>query len=279
MSREIFLLSIAIGFAVAPCAQAQIIYTINDGSFNSSTGAFSRSGTDPFQGIGVSFSPVDLGTVGTSVQVSFNLVGGGGNNSPQQLALGLFSGGALSADAETSVTDAWEGYFHALGARSSNGGVSFGVYRQGGGPATLMNRESNWTTTIAQVDGSGGSITTGHRAAYNQNGAAFTVTLERLSATELRLTSTFTTARVDGSHSGTVDGVAWTNSSNNGTGTVTSTYTLGGSDPTLINGFALAGTQNFTLTDLNISVIPEPSSAVLVGFGLVSLLGARRRLA
>ncbi|MCD8482570.1 MAG: PEP-CTERM sorting domain-containing protein [Verrucomicrobia bacterium] len=257
------------------------MYTINDGTFNQATGAFTRNvatepAASPYQGVVLSFPTVSLAEVGDFVSVSFKLTGGGSNNSAQNLAFGFFSGAAVTANAATATTDGWVGFFHAPATRSSNGDVNFGVYRQGAGAAALMAHSTAWNSVSASVNGNGGVVTGGFRPPLNQavTDNQVTVFLEKISETQVRMTSTFATPRTDGSGSGTIDGIAWSTSVTSGIATLVSTYSVAEFEA---NGFAFQGRQNFTLTDLQVTAIPEPSTYIAI-FGVVALaVGLRRR--
>lgn len=89
----------------------------NDGSFIQMTGAFTRSGAegaDPSQGVLASFSARNLDAVGDRIEASYTWLGGGGNNSPQSLTFGFFSGNAISTNAQTGISDDWTGFYPIL---------------------------------------------------------------------------------------------------------------------------------------------------------------------
>ncbi|MCC5844465.1 MAG: PEP-CTERM sorting domain-containing protein [Verrucomicrobia bacterium] len=258
------------------------MYVINNGSFNQATGAFTRTaadtGIDVGQGVAVSFNQFNLETVGHSVQAQFTLSGIGENNSGFQIALGLFSGAAVTQNAHTAVTDAWTGYFQSIGTRNSSGDVNGGVYRQGAGSDPLMARTLGWGNAAGTVDGAYGRITSGVRPALNQTvSQTVTMTLTRISDTQLQLSTVYTTARADGTATRTTDGIPNTWSAASGVGTLVSTYNIS-DGPTTISGFTFGTTtSNFTVQDLQVTAIPEPGTLVLVGIALGSLLLLRRR--
>ncbi|MCD8482569.1 MAG: immunoglobulin domain-containing protein [Verrucomicrobia bacterium] len=238
------------------------LFAINSGTYNSSSGQFAHSGNDAYQGLVKSFDNHNLSEIGDYVRIDFNWSGGGSNNARQQVMFGFFQGDNVTTDGQVHITDTWEGYFHAIGTRNSNGSVNFGVYRQGQGSQPLMDRERNWSSDTAQIDGNGGQITGGHRAALNQDfqSGAASLMLTRISETQIRLSSTFRTARSDGTSSGTIDSIGWTNSSTSGFATVTSTYNLAQGGPTTINALALVAKGNFTVSNVSLSTNQTPPS-------------------
>ncbi|MCC5806555.1 MAG: PEP-CTERM sorting domain-containing protein [Opitutales bacterium] len=259
------------------------LFVINDGSFTQASGMFARSGDDARQGIVGSFSGWTLDNVGKKLEVTFQWQGGGTNNAGQQLLFGLFDGDAVTDNGQTAITDDWVGYFHAIGTRPDAGvNQTVAVYRQGEGDQPLMDRVS-WTggNTTADVDGQGNHAGSGGganpRITINQNVTTnVQMTLERISATEITLTTVFDTdPDASGSNSATLGGIPTQWSASEGVGTIISTFTVG-DGPTTLSGIALAGRTNFTLTDL--TVIPEPRVyAALFGLAALGLVLLRRR--
>lgn len=289
MKLPYLLTSLLLGGTVA--LQGQILlsqadddmFVINDGSFTQATGSFTRSGDDARQGVAGSFSGWALDTVGRSVEVSFQWQGGGSNNAGQQLLFGLFDGDSVTENGQTAVTDDWVGYFHAIGTRAEVGvNHSVAVYRQGEGDQPLMDRIS-WTggNNTADVDGQGGQTGSGGganpRITIDQNiTSSVQMTLERISATEITLTTVFDTdPNASGNNDQTLGGISTEWSASDGVGTIISTFTVG-DGPSTISGIALAGTQGFTVTDL--TVIPEPRIyAALFGLFALGFAAWRRR--
>lgn len=257
-------------------------FVINQGAFNETTGAFTRNTTVPVdtrQGIVQSFTTVSLNNPGDFVQATFSWVGGGGNNAATQVFFGFFDGPAVTANAQTSSTDDWTGVFQSFGLRNSDGTTNSAVGWQGIGDQPIYNYPSNLSS--ANVDGAWTTITSGHRPALLQNisgGNSITMQLERIDADFIRLTTTYTTARSDGSSSGSGNGISWVQTASGGIATLTSTYSVN-DIPISFSGIALAGSANFTMTDLQITAIPEPSTYAAI-FGLIALGGVllRRRL-
>ncbi|MCC5838800.1 MAG: PEP-CTERM sorting domain-containing protein [Opitutales bacterium] len=286
------LFSLAGLFGASLALQGQIIfsqasddmYVINNGSFTQATGVFTRTaadtGIDVGQGIAVSFDQFSLNTVGHSIQTQFTLSGITQNNSGYQIALGLFSGAAVTQNADTAVTDGWTGYFQSIGTRSSSGDVNGGVFRQGEGSQPLMARTLGWGSNDGAVDGAAGRLGSGIRPPLNQNvSQTVTMTLTRISDTQLQLSTVYTTPRLDATRTDTAGGIPFTWSAASGVGTMVSTYTLGDGVPTTISGFAFGTTtSNFTIQNLEVTAIPEPSTyAAILGLLGLAFVAWRRR--
>jgi hypothetical protein len=259
------------------------LFVINDGTFTQATGAFARAAeADIKQGVLASFDTYTLNNVGQSITATFTWLGGGSNNSAQHLTFGFFNGGAITGDAQTATSDGWEGYFHALPTRTSSGNVVYGVHRQGEGTQPLFDRE----TTGFSINGA--SVTPGNpRPPLNQDVATqVTLTLTRLAGDQVQLSTVYRSPSTGhlGSASGSSGGIAWTSNvvldptdSNFALATITSTTAVA-DGPVAINGIALAGQRDFTLTDLQ--VIPEPSTyAALFGLLALGCVAWRRRRA
>ncbi|MCC5804895.1 MAG: PEP-CTERM sorting domain-containing protein [Opitutales bacterium] len=257
---------------VVPLTDNNFLHVLNGGSFDAATGQYTRGGTDTRQGVVGSFAPVALNNIGDAVQLNFTWSGGGNQGQAQQVQFGFFNGTAVTGDNQTSATDGWEGYFQAFGTSSANVDVQLGAYRQGEGTTPLFARTSG--NPPFSVDGQGGNIGAGApRPSINQSAITdVSMTLARISDTQLQLTTVFDTPRSDGTNSGTAaGGVAWSLSVTDNVATLTSTYTSG---PSTISGVGLASsTQNFT-----VEVIPEPSTyAILFGLGAALFVLYRRR--
>ncbi|MCC5844779.1 MAG: PEP-CTERM sorting domain-containing protein [Verrucomicrobia bacterium] len=100
--------------------------------------------------------------------------------------------------------------------------------------------------------------------------------MTRISETQLMLTTIYPTGRQDGTHSATLGGIPYTMNVVSGIATTTATF-LAADGPTSINGIALAARQNFTLTNLEITAIPEPGTLAMLALGLGALIHFRRR--
>lgn len=259
------------------------LFVVNDGAYDAGTGVFSYAADeDSRQGVLASFDAWSLSVGGKAVEATFSLAGGTDqNNRNQALAIGLFSGTAVTANGQTTASDDWTGYFHAIGARDGNNAMRFGIYRQGAGTQPLMDREVDWFGASASVDGQGGQITGGPRPPYNQDVTTqFTVRLEQVSATELSFTTIFATPREDSAaDTRTGGGLSTTASVTDGIATISTTHPIASGGPTSIDGIAIMGLGDFTITDL--TVIPEPSTyaAVLGLFALAGLIWRRRERA
>jgi hypothetical protein len=275
----------------APMLSAQVvfsqsvddIYVVNDGSYNSGTGVFTYSGTDSRQGILASFDAWNLTVGGKAIEATFSILGGsvGTSERNQALVLGLFSGPTVTSNGQTSASNDWEGYFHAIGARSSSGETRWGTYRQGDGTQPLMDRTNNWISAKANVDGQGTQVTNNLRPPYDMTSTTdFTVRLERVSATELLFTTIYATPRTPTTapeETRSVDGLSVTLDVTDGIATIATTHLISQGGPTSINGIAIMGLGDFTLTDL--TVVPEPSTyAIWAGMLALGIVALRRRL-
>lgn len=264
---------------------AQSLFVINDGSYNAGTGAFTRAGvgSDSYQGVVTNIAPVTLTNVGDFLNISFTWSGGASNNSGQNVVFGFFNGDTVTANGQTSITDDWEGYFTAIGARTGDSAANgaIGVYRQGSGDQPLIDRV-NWTggTSNANVNGAGGNVGSGGlRAGFNHPVSSQTINyrIELISDTQLRTTVIYQTGRQDGTHSATLGGIPYSMSVNSGISTVTATYNVS-DGPTTISGLTFAARQNFNLSNITVTAIPEPSTyAVIFGFLALGLIVLRRR--
>ncbi|MEX2381305.1 MAG: PEP-CTERM sorting domain-containing protein [Opitutales bacterium] len=278
MKTKFFPSLITATFLMCMGAQAST-FVINQGTFDTGTGAFTRNTTEPVdarQGLVQSFASVSLDNPGDWVQATFTWQGGGGNNSANQLFFGFFDGPTVTADAQTSSTDDWIGGFQTIATRNSNGGVNSAALFQGDGAQPLFNHPDA-VSSGADVDG-GRAGTSGHRPPFNQSiENPVTMRFERIDDDFISLITTYTTPREDGSSSGSGDGISWVQTASGGIATFTSTYSVN-DVPTSISGIALAGSANFTMTDLQVTAIPEPGTIVLLGLaGLAGLISYRRR--
>lgn len=259
------------------------LYTINDGSFDQSTGAFTRSGSDARQGVVASFDTVNLDNEGDYVEATFDWTANG--NQEESITFGFFDGGAVSSDSDTATTDGWEGYFQSHYNRTGTKSGSHGVAYQGAGSNSLFNYAAG-TLSASNVDGNHGTY--GTVPGFNGGeDSSITLRLERLADDKLQLTTSFF-AKIDAaeSESGTLDGIDYTyDLLNTGYGTVTSTYDLGLADfgVTSISGIALARwktqewANDLTLNNLTVSAVPEPSAyAAIFGLAAFGFLISRR---
>lgn len=259
------------------------LYVINSGSFTQASGSFTRAAdADIKQGVLASFDARTLSNPGDRIIATFTWLGGGSNNSAQHLTFGFFNGAEITANAQTTISDGWQGYFHSLPTRSSSGNVGLGIHRQGEGAQPLFDRE----TTGFSINGV--SVNPGNpRPPLNQLVATeVTLTLTRMAGDLLQLSTVYRSPSLGhlGSASGSSSGIAWTtnvvldpNDSNFALATITSTTAVA-DGPIVINGIALAGRQNFTLTDLQ--VVPEPSTyAAILGLLALGCVAWRRRRA
>jgi hypothetical protein len=231
------------------------LYVINEGSVAENSGTFTmaRSGTDVFQGVVSNFLETPLLNSGDYIELSFTLRANTGNNAPRTISYGFFQGPNVTADAQTMVTDMWEGYLHQPGTRNSAGTMNFMHARQGAGATPLMN----YATGNESYDGAHNRV---KQTGMNQSAnTPVTVRLERISETQIRLRSVFTTPDTDRSASGTNSGIVWSHSTVSGVSTVTSTFPAA-DGPEAFNGFAIATRGNWVLQNLaistNVTVLP-----------------------
>ncbi|MCC5846518.1 MAG: immunoglobulin domain-containing protein [Verrucomicrobia bacterium] len=248
-------------FAINP------LHVINGGTVSENDGTYtmSRSGTDVFQGIVSNFQEVPLLETGDYVELSFSLRSNTGNNSGRSIGFGFFHGPNVTGNAQTMVTDLWEGYLHQPGSRSSAGNMSYGLARQGAGPIGLMDYAG------------GGTALDGVNHAANMSGlnqtvlTPVTLRLERMNSTQIRLRSVFTTPDSNRNGSGTHNGIAWSFSTVDGVCTVNSTFPVA-NGPEVFNGFAIATRGNWVLqvhsistnVDLEAPALPPPAPENLI---------------
>jgi hypothetical protein len=279
-SSLIFIATLATVSANATVITSLDFHVLNGGSFDDTTGVYTRGGTDEWQGVVASFAPVTLTNVNDSVRIDFTWLGGSiSNNSGQRLAFGFFDGTAVTGNNQIAATDAWTGYFHSIGTRSSAGDSNhaMGFYRQGSGTQNLFERDGSWagTTTAASVNGMGVLQSSGFRPPINQTATTnLTIIATRTSETQITFTTIYDTLRADGTGSGgSSSTIEWNGIVSSGVATLNSVHNIADGGPVTISGVGLVGsTADFTVT-----VIPEPGTLVLVGIALGSLLLFRRR--
>lgn len=251
------------------------MYVINHGAFNQGSGSFTRSDTDSIQGVVANFSSSSLINTGDYVEATFTWTGGGGNNSGNQVYWGFFTGPSVNADGQIAATSDWEGYFQTIATRNSNGSVNSAALAQGEGTQPLFNAPGG---AGSGADVNGARVGTGgHRPPLNQsNPMLATLRLERLNATQIRLTSIYVTPREDGGSAGSGSGISWTQDALGNIATFTSTYEAS-AWVNEVNGIALAGAANFTLSDLQVVMIPEPGTLALILLSATLLVLRRRK--
>ena len=251
-------LFVALGLG-AVRGDALSLFVMEDGQWNAATGEFTHDGGTPWQGVVASFPPVELAGVGDRVHVRFTWLGGSAhNNSPQRIVYGLFQGEPVTGNRQTAVTDAWTGYFHAIGTRSSSsGGVTFGLYRQGHGPQPLLDRNKNWAGSQGDrpnVDGAGTVVNRGNRPfIHHERETQVEITATRTGPDEITFVTAFDTPRNDGEESGESSYHRWEASSRNHRAEILSTHRISDGAPAVISGLGLAGSHTgFTVRDLEV---------------------------
>ncbi|MCC5848328.1 MAG: immunoglobulin domain-containing protein [Verrucomicrobia bacterium] len=229
-------------FAINP------LYVIHGGAVSENSGTFTmtRSGSDVFQGVVSNFQEVPLLEVGDYIELSFSLRSNTDNNAGRAISFGFFHGPNVTENAQTAVTDLWQGYVHQPGSRSDNGSRPYSLARQGAGPAGLM----------AFADGAenlNGANHAHNMSCFNQNAlTAVTLRLERTSSTQIRLRTVYNTPDSNRNGSGNDNGIAWNFSTVSGVATVSSTFTVA-DGPEAFNGFAIATRGNWVLNNLSIA--------------------------
>ncbi|MCC5848088.1 MAG: fibronectin type III domain-containing protein [Verrucomicrobia bacterium] len=230
------------------------LFVINQGTINEETGQFSRNGGDEFQGVVAHFEPVSLDEVGSFVDLTFEWSGGAGDNTTQGIVWGLYNGSNVNADAQTNITSAWEGYFHAIGVRSGNSRPSqnSGMYRQGAGPQPLINHAiQDGTFHADDVDGAGGRLNSNqHELAYHGQPITGVVRLERISETEIRYTTVYETGRDDRNNTGSAGGISYRVKGADGEATFYSTHNVSAGGPTTVNAVVFGGRGNFNVQNV-----------------------------
>ncbi|MCC5789961.1 MAG: S8 family serine peptidase [Opitutales bacterium] len=225
------------------------LHLINHGSVSTidEVHTLTRTGDpeDAFQGYVLSFDEAELSEVGDYVEIQFALQANTGNNQPRQVSWGFFEGDSVSADGQTGITGDWEGYVHQLGTRTSDGTSGAGVYRQGSGSTPLMDHSGGGTS----MDG---DSVTFNLPPLNQNQAVpATFHLQRISATEIRVTTTYPTPHNGGDNSGSGGGIDWSFTSEDNVCTFRSIHSLV-DGPTTFNGFAVASRgEGWTLQEIS----------------------------
>ncbi|MCC5842623.1 MAG: immunoglobulin domain-containing protein [Verrucomicrobia bacterium] len=235
------------------------LHVINGGTVSENDGTYTmtRSGTDAFQGVVSNFQEVPLLETGDYLELSFTLRSNTSNNSGRSISFGFFHGPNVTGNAQTMVTDLWQGYVHQPGSRSSAGNMSFGLVRQGAGPTGLMDYAG------------GGTALDGVSHAQNMTGfhqdlpTPVTLRLERINSTQIRLRSVFTTPDGNRSGSGNNNGIIWNFSTVDGVCTVNSTFSVA-NGPEVFNGFAIATRGNWVLQVNSISTNVDLASPPLI---------------
>lgn len=239
-------------FAINP------LYVIHGGSVAENNGTFTmtRSGSDAFQGIVSNFMEIPLENTGDYLELRFTLRSNTGNNSGRTISFGFFNGPVVTGNAQTMVTDLWQGYLHQPGTRNGAGTMSYHFARQGAGPVGLMG----YAGGNQSMDGIQHSQS---MTGIHQNvDTPVTLRLERVSESQIRLRSVFNTPDNDRSASGNNSGIAWSYNTVSGVCTANSTFPAT-DGPTAFNAFAIATRGNWVLRDLeittNVDVEPPPS--------------------
>jgi hypothetical protein len=242
------------------------LFSIGGGTYDSADGSgqFTRSGQDSYQGLVASFQPTDLDVDGKFVQAEFLWGGGGTNNSAQQVLMGFFDGPAVDGHDQSVNTDAWTGYFFALGTRlSTDGDTPYGVYWQGPGEIPIFNHVVQDPFPAFSVDGVSHRVTSGLRPPLRNDAPRRVIlAIKRLSANQLEFTVTFRTPRSDGSQNSSFSGlgrsVQLTASATNHQGVIRSVWTLPQGTPMRFSAIALAGAESFVLTGLRVETGMPP---------------------
>lgn len=241
------------------------MYRINEGTVSESDGSYTlaRTGEDTLQGYASNFADLELLEVGDYVQLSFVIKPrDSGNVTNRAVSWGFFQGSLVSDHAQTGITDLWQGYFHQIATRNSDGTSGMGVFRQGEGPVGLMDYAGGGTEV------NGASATQNVVPIHPTNFAEVTLRLEKISETQIRLSSHYETpGGTNRSGNGGDSGITWNYSvaapasgSGANVATLNAIYPLA-DGPVSFNGFAIASIgDNWVLRDLSIesNVITEP---------------------
>lgn len=247
------------------------IYTISGGSFDQETGAFVRSGTDSRQGIVASFSTVSLDQPGDFIQATFNYSNSSASNGIRQ-TFGFFSGDPVTANAQTSVTDGWTGYFNGFNSRAGTGTSATGIGFQGEGSNSLFNHASGELSS-ADFDGFWGGI--GNQFGFDNS--AVTLRLERIDADTMRLTTVWSNSGTRNTSGSLSSGdITWSQVVADGTAVFTSNYQISAFNATQISGIGISNAGNFNLSNLEIVAIPEMNTMVLVGVVVIGFFFLRK---
>jgi hypothetical protein len=249
------------------------LFSIGSGSYGSGgiPGQFVRAGDDKYQGLVASFSTVDLDANGEFLQAEFLWGGGGGNNAGQQVLLGLFDGPVANGHAQRQNTDAWSGYFFALGTRlSSDGDTPYGVYWQGPGEIPIFNHVVQDSFPAFSVNGVSHRVTSGLRPPLrNDSPRRVILTARRLAANQMEVIINYRTTRSDGNQSSSFSSldrqVQLTASTSNFQATIRSVWALPSGTPMRFSGIAMAAAETFIMSGLKVETgMPAPVS---VGLG------------
>lgn len=244
-------------------------YTIDGGSIDQSdTGSDGVSFTSPGQFRGVLFNlnqAVSLDSTGDFIELNFSVVSfASNNNNPWAFRFGIFDndGTAATANDQTSVTDDWLGFLSIY--RTTNNQTNQtnnAIFQQGTGTGGLAG-----TTVVGGLFGGDPGNIAG--TGITKIGSNFNSDFR---ADETTFAAVFRIERTD-------TGLDITTLQSDTGATVTRSILAANVATYEFNSIAFAHSGNFTVDDITVTAIPEPSTyALIFGFFSLGLLIWRRR--